>query len=575
MSSVGCRHLFISDSGCGTSGGGSSWSQGFPAPFLDQILPACTPRGIAHFRTVCKTWRIQCSSHLTHLELPPVPVEEFRSLAATYPNIRSMSISRGRADVSTCWMQTEQIQALTSFTSLESLHIQSVSLLRPQDIRLLESLSALHSLSLPNVDLDWGQINALANSRHITALWPSTLSCVPSRLTGALQLLQISLQSWPNNSHLARDLATVSTLQSLCLHMEVWGGHQGAAAALLALSNLRDVELKALYCEQTADLLLSVCDISSISRIILHTSYKVDLTQTFRPEDWMFRLTSVVSLELSLLNACDVAPVTCMSWLSSLDLSRLRSAPSDNFAFISCLIRLTRLKLSSEYLDHCPCTFLHALANLASCSLHAMSSYSASSGVETVMQHGSAALFCLTELTHLQLYATFPTVVNTLPLSTGLCSLVFKGPGQVPTGCIASIAALTRLTRLKLSADLFPLHLSQISSLRWMKELSLLGAQVSWANIGFVFDLQYLVSLRLVRFLCEDAVFAQATRLGKLTTLDLRVCPRVTTAVFGHLTGLVSLRELRVCGCDRFPSWMNTSTVLTTLHRLKTISICE
>ena len=488
-----------------------------------------------------------------------------------------MSISRGRSDVSTCWMQTEQIRALTSFTSLEILHIQSVSGLRPQDIQHLESLPALRSLSI-DVHLDQEEINALANSTHITALWPSPQrrSCVPLGHTGALQSLQISLMSLSEYDGLTRDLAIVSTLQALYLHIDVRGCHQRLAAALLALTNLCDVELQAVYCEETADLLLKVCDMPSISRISLHTSHKVETIQTFHPEDWMYRLTSVVTLELSLLNACDVAHVTCMSWLSCLNLSRLRSAPSDNFAFISCLVRLTCLKLLSEYLDHCPCTFLHTLANLASCSLQAMSRYEGIYGVETVMQHGSAALNCLTELTHLQLHADFPRVVDTLPLSMSLCSLTFTGPGQVPPSCIAIIANLTCLTSLKLSAELFPLHLSQISSLRWMKELSLIGSQMSWANIGFLFDLQYLVSLRLTHFLCEDAVFARAPRLDKLTTLILRQCPRVTAAIFGHLTGLASLRELRVVRCDfSCPIDQETTrSTLTTLHRLKTISVC-
>ena len=516
------------------------------------------------------------SSHLTHLELPPLPVEEFRSIAATYPNIRSLSIKRGRAGGPIYWVLREQLQVLTSFKSLESLDIQNVSFLQSLDIQQLERLPALRSLSIPHVHLDQEQINALATCRHITALWSSTRSwAIPSGHTGALQSLRICIESFSDNDWLTVDSATVSTLQSLCLHVIVWGCHERVAAALFAFTNLHDVELQAVYCDQTADLLLKVCGIPSISRISLNTSYQGDLVHTFRLEDWMCRLTSVVSLKLYYLNPRDVAPVTCMSWLSCLDLSRLRSAPPDDFAFISCLTRLTCLKLSSKYLDQCPCTFLHTLANLASCSLHAMSSYSCGSGVETVMQHGSAALYCLTELTHLQLHAVFPRAVDTLPLSTGLCSLTFEGPGQVPPSCVAIIAALTCLTSLNLSADLFPLHLSQISSLRWVKELSLLGCQVSRANIGFLFGLQYLVSLRLRCFSFEDADFVQASRLGKLTTLVLRDCPSLTTAVFGHLTGLVSLRELRVVGCDHFPSFssfLGASTVLSTLRRLKTIS---
>ena len=107
-----------------------------------------------------------------------------------------------------------------------------------------------------------------------------------------------------------------------------------------------------------------------------------------------------------------------------------------------------------------------------------------------------------------------------------------------------------------------------------MKELSLLGSGVSWANVSFVCDMQYLALLVLKGFTCGDGVFRHVARLDKLTTLELNHCPQVTTAVIGSLTGLVSLRQLRLRKCFQMPHNMDPKTLLTGLHRLKTISIC-
>lgn len=91
----------------------SNWTdvltEGLIPPLLDQ-LTECDALFIAHLRATCQAWRKHCSRHLTHLELTPLPVNEFENLAQLFPNVHSITISRGRANVRGCWIQTEHIK---------------------------------------------------------------------------------------------------------------------------------------------------------------------------------------------------------------------------------------------------------------------------------------------------------------------------------------------------------------------------------------------------------------------------------------------------------------------------------
>ena len=146
------------------------WAEALIPPLLNRILSDCDARTVAHFRATCRAWRGDCSRHLTKLELTPLPLDEFRRLADVFPNIQSLTISRGRADVRGCWIQTEHIQALTSFHALSTISLESLNHLRWEELRQLQHLDKLWSLSLPSVKLDGKQQKLLLNSPRLTSL---------------------------------------------------------------------------------------------------------------------------------------------------------------------------------------------------------------------------------------------------------------------------------------------------------------------------------------------------------------------------------------------------------------------
>ncbi|KAL3143077.1 hypothetical protein ABBQ38_003351 [Trebouxia sp. C0009 RCD-2024] len=150
----------------------STWAdaltEGFIPPLLDQLIK-CDPLTIAHTRATCKAWRKQCSCHLTHLELTPLPIAEFKRLAEMFPNVRSLTISRGRASVRGCWTQTEHIQALATFAALSTVSLPDMPQLRPEELGYLAKLEKLRSLSLPSVHRNYIQQDLLLELPRLTS----------------------------------------------------------------------------------------------------------------------------------------------------------------------------------------------------------------------------------------------------------------------------------------------------------------------------------------------------------------------------------------------------------------------
>lgn len=92
-------------------------------------------------------------------------------LSSSFPNVRHLFISRGHADISGVWIQTEHIVALTSFSALQSLVLESISRLRPHELHvLLHDLPFLQSLSLPEALLSEEQSKDLVCSPNLTSL---------------------------------------------------------------------------------------------------------------------------------------------------------------------------------------------------------------------------------------------------------------------------------------------------------------------------------------------------------------------------------------------------------------------
>ena len=147
-----------------------SWSDGLPPDLVTDITQICDQRSLAHFRAASRTWRQLCSIQLTQMELTPLPLDEFRALAGSFPNVRSMCICRGRAEIATCWVQTEHFLALLDWTALSTLRLESIRFLRPQEVQQLMRLEHLHSLSLPAAQLEPQQLSELLACSQLTSL---------------------------------------------------------------------------------------------------------------------------------------------------------------------------------------------------------------------------------------------------------------------------------------------------------------------------------------------------------------------------------------------------------------------
>ena len=561
----------------------SSWAEAL-TPLLDQLLPGCDARTVAHLRATCSAWRRDCSYHLTKIEMTPLPVNEVRKLAEVFPNIQSLTISRGRADVRGCWIQTEHIQALTSFHALSTVILESITHLRSEELQQLRRMDKLRTLSLPSAKLEAAQQQLLLNFPQLTSLIMGNkheyLRYMPFAVCGGLQFVQLPpIPIYGNDDSLTCQINHLTSIPSLSLTLDVKGDCNDAKRQLLCPNNIRRVVLIVKYCDWTPAFLEAVRQSPVIVELHLHTVPKLQCVECSAPHSWMNTLTSITSLKLSSLRPSLLTSVVCMDWLLALEFSHLRCAPANGFGFISELTSLTSLTVSSEYVDRISWAFVFPLKALASCSLQAISHYVGDIGYPVVMDHGSDVLFCMDALTQLQVYAAFPVFepmsqYSLVNVSSNLRCLEFEGPEQVSDYCVEVIARMTCLTKLLLIGKSFPLGLASISTLRSLKELRLLSFSVSAADLAFICDFQYLVCLQLRSLQVTDDMFVHAAKLDRLTTLDLRNCPQITDSIFVHLADLVSLRELRIRHClnvSRYRGWA-LPNVLTCLRRLRTVS---
>ncbi len=215
-----------------------------------------------------------------------------------------------------------------------------------------------------------------------------------------------------------------------------------------------------------------------------------------------------------------------MTWLSALSIFAHghHFATPSTLASLAQLTRLTFLTLQGAALGNVQLTFLYSLADLAVCvldacwhDLHTFKCYLQD------LKHGYQAMFGLNALTSLSLSASFPLgpdpKLNALALNTTLRCLEYGSlhlPGPVgSTYFIKTVADLTCLTRLRLSGTQFPITLSGLSSLRWMKQLVLSSREVSHTNMGFVCSLRYLAMLKLQKIAFKDTVFSPVRKAGQ------------------------------------------------------------
>ena len=292
--------------------------------------------------------------------------------------------------------------------------------------------------------------------------------------------------------------------------------------------------------------------------------------------------TNITSLKLTSVLPCVVETSARMVGLLALEVSRLRRTLTHGFSFITQFTNLTSLRVSSEYVANTSWTCLYSLTALAHCSLEAMLHYICNIAYTTIMHHGSDALLCTMDaLTHLKVQAFFP-VPHARPrsslrsVSSNLCCLEFEGPDSkaVSSYFIHMVARMTCLTQLSLSGKTFPFDLSPISTLRWLKDLKLLGSTVSPVNLACVCGFHFLACLKLRYLDMPENTLSQAVKLDKLTTLDLSYCPQLTDAVFVHVKNLVSLRELRIVNCQGVSvHGYQRPRVLACLGRLRSVYI--
>ena len=372
------------------------------------------------------------------------------------------------------------------------------------------------------------------------------------------------------------NLSRLSSIQSLSVTLCVDGDHKAVERLLMCPKNVRRVVLISPYVEWTPAFLEGVGQSPVVVELHLHSPQKQqEYVEYSPPYSWMNTLTSITCLKLSDMGPDVLTSTVCMDWLLVLEVLRLRSAPAHGFGCFSQLISLTSLRISSEHVDKTNWTMLYPLKALASCSLEAIDCLG---DCRMVMQHGSDVLFCMDSLTQLQVHAVFPVFQSTsqdglVNVSSNLCCLVFDGLEQVSEYCIDVIARMTCLTKSSLAGKSFPLGLSSISTLRWLKELRLLSTRVSSADLAFICDFQYLACLQLRTLGGTDDTFKHAANLDKLTTLDITGSPLITDAIFLHLKYLDRLRELRFKDCVGLSSYHGLTPVLTCLHRLRTVSI--
>lgn len=559
----------------------STWAdaltQGFIPPLLDQLIK-CDSLTIAHIRATCTAWRKQCSCHLNHLELTPLPVAEMEMLAHMFPNIQSITISRGRPSVRGCWFQTEHVKALATFAALSTVNLPSMTQLRPEELDQLANMDNLQSLSLPSARLDYIKQEALLNLPGLTSLtlgFERDLQHMLSQYHGGLQFLQFSPSTFDDNGNLF-NISHLASVPYLALTLIIGhDGHKAVERLLLGSTNIKRVVLQTEYCEQTTTLLEALRQTSIMVELCLSTLCGLE----YGERNWMSN-TCVTSLRLTYVGPGLIETLACVDWLLALDFLHLQCAPTYDFSCIGHMTSLTSLRVSSKFVARTSWTFLSLLKALANCNLEAISENTDNLNYTTFMHYGSDALFCLDALTHLQVRAFFPAPDITsrsslLNVSSNICCLEFEGPDDVSDYFMYIIAKMPCLTKLSARGKAFPSKLSFISNLRWLKELRLRGSVVSAVDLNFVCGFQYLACLQLHFFDVNDNTFLHAAMLDKLTTLDLMCCPNLTDAVFLQVKDLVSLRELRIVDCLGVSCYSaaTSPSVLTCLRRLRSVTV--
>ncbi len=573
-----------------TDAAGSAWTDGIVGDIWDQMLTLCHPQAVGHIQLTCKYWKQQCCLRLTQLELPPQPITELQALAAALPNIKQLRFTYRNRHTPACYMQAPQMHILREFSLLTSLTIEGHLQLRPDEQKVLEDLSGLQVLSLPaGPSLAWqmthkrlpGSLTSLSLNGLVSEadLWnwqdvPDTLHIV--------HLGQITITS---GSHLTW-LQQLSSIQILSMQFPVlrWQNmnlHR-CLDCLVCAPNLRNIDLQIEYSENGVDVLRALSKLTSLSRLTLSKAWDSQDRQLGCPSDWLVSLTSVSSLALWNLPAsvCTVAvSMTRLSALSIFAQGHHFATPS-TLASLAQLTRLTFLTLQGAALGNVQLTFLYSLVDLAVCVLDACwhDLYTFKYHLKD-LKHGYQAMFGLNALTSLSLLASFPLgpdpKLHALALNTTLRCLEYGSlhlPGPVVSNYfIKTVADLTCLTRLRLSGTQFPITLSSLSSLRWMKQLVLSSQEVSHTNMGFVCNLRYLAMLKLQNIAFRDTVFSQSEKLDKLTTLALSNCPGVTDNIFPFIARMVSLREVAIEGCFNV-NFREHMTELDVLCRLNTRS---
>ncbi len=543
---------------------GSAWTAGIVGDIWDQMLTLCQPQAVGHIQLTCKYWKQQSRLRLTQLELPPQSITELQALAAALPNIKQLRFKYRNKHTPACYMQAPQMHVLREFSLLTSLTIEGDLELRPDEQTVLEDLSRLQVLSLPaGPSLAWqmtnkrlpGSLTSLSLNGLVSEadLW--NWQDVPDTLH-RVHLGQITITS---GSHLTW-LQQLSSIQILSMQFSVlrWQNmnlHR-CLDCLVCAPNLRNIDLQIEYSENGLNVLRALSKLTSLSSLTLSKAWDSRDRQLGCPSDWLVSLTSISSLALWNLPASVCTVAVSMTWLSALSIFAQghQFATPSTLASLVQLTRLTFLTLQGAALSNIQVTFLYSLADLAVCVLDACwhDLHTFEYHLKD-LKHGYQAMFGLNALTSLSLSATFPLgpdpKLNALALNTTLRCLEYGSLHLVSNYFIKTVADLTCLTRLRLSGSQFPITLSGLSSLRWMKQLVLSSREVSHTNMGFVCSLRYLAMLKLQKIAFRDTVFYQSEKLDKLTTLALSNCPVVTDNIFPFIARMVSLREVAIEGC--------------------------
>ena len=311
-----------------TDTAGPVWTEGIVGDIWDQTLTLCHPQAVGHIQLTCRYWKQQCRLRLTQLELPPQPITELQALAAALPSIKQLRLRYRNRHVPESYMQAPEMHILREFSLLTSLKIEGDLRLDPAALKVLEDLSGLQVLSLPD---------RRSLAQQVTDKW------LPGYLT-SLSIDGLALEAdWSNWQGMPDTLHSVHLGQILITS----GSH---LTWLQQLSSIQNLSMKI-----------------SVTR-----SEIVDPQLGCCPGDWLLTLTSISSLYLWDLPAVCIAAVS-LTWLSALSIfaQSHQVLIASTLASLAQLTRLTSLRLKSPALGNVQLTFLHCLADLAVCELDA------------------------------------------------------------------------------------------------------------------------------------------------------------------------------------------------------------